>query len=606
MKKLEVPWVRWVTLSVLVLLTGFGLHNLVSWNASLGVIAAIILTVIFITGIDVWFRKLYQYPLQKNGLEQSSSQQETEFTQTKITINTLRTLLQAHSEKEILESIMQAGLELLRMNGVSFIPYDEWGQSLPALFHGKVPGPALQSWAQRLSSPETRQICKNCEALHSSGDCVLLKTETIHPTRVVCFPLSSAGREVGVLNFYHDDLSEKEENVFFSEILEAAGKALENIQIRDHEIAALHYLQMNSSQKSDLSELLNSLLENVQLALDVDFAILYLPGGVPGQLNLAPQIFIRQKRMENSTISIPDQPFMEGIWKSVLVSGQTLSLENILLNKQEKWKTLLAVPLIWRGEDASGVLLLGSNNTQLLGQRHQALLETLAGQAALLIQNARLMVQVEYQAVVDERTRLAREIHDGLAQTLAFLKIQAAQMQNFLARGETEKLTNTLQANYRTLSDAYVDARQAIDNLRRVPTNNLRDWIGQVAADFEQVNSQKVNLVIEEFSSEYPINIQAQLIRIVQEALSNVRKHSGATSVSITGNHTPDSYLIEIKDNGRGFSPQDNNADGSSHYGLRGMRERSESIGADFQIISQAGQGTCISVRVPLPIKEEL
>ena len=617
MKKLEVPWVRWVTLSLLVLTMGFGLHILISWNSALGGFAAIILALLVTIATDFWFRKNFlrpipgqaqDYSVKKTRIQQTLGPDETEFTQTKITINTLRTLLQAHSEKEILESIMQAGTELLGMSGASFIPYDEWGQSLPALFHGKVPGPALQSWAQRLSSPETRQICKNCEAMHASSGCVLLSSATMQPTEVHCFPLSSAGREVGVFNFYHDSALtlDKETSALFTETLGAAGKALENIQIRDQEIAALHYLQTNTSQKSDLSELLNSLLENVQLALDVDFAILYLPGGVPGQLNLAPQIFICKKRIESSTFSIPDQPFMEGIWKSVLASGQTLSLENVLLNKQEKWKTLLAVPLIWRGEDASGVLLLGSNNTQLLGQRHQALLETLAGQAALLIQNARLMVQVEYQAVVDERTRLAREIHDGLAQTLAFLKIQAAQMQNFLARGETEKLTNTLQANYRTLSDAYVDARQAIDNLRRVPTNNLRDWIGQVAADFEQDNSQKVNLVIEEFSSEYPANIQAQLIRIVQEALSNVRKHSGATSVNILGNHTVDAYLIEIQDNGQGFSPQDNSVVGNSHYGLRGMRERSESIGADFQITSQPGQGTRISVRVPLPLKEEL
>jgi two-component system nitrate/nitrite sensor histidine kinase NarX len=288
----------------------------------------------------------------------------------------------------------------------------------------------------------------------------------------------------------------------------------------------------------------------------------------------------------------------------VLTSGQSLSLENATLNKQEKWKVLLAVPLVWRGEEALGVLVLGSNSTQAFAQRQQALLETLAGQAALLIQNARLMVQVEYQAVVDERARLAREIHDGLAQTLAFLKIQASQMQNYLARGEMERLTSSLQASYRTLSDAYIDARQAIDNLRRVPASSPHDWIKQVAADFEQSTEIKIDITAFALSIEFPANVQAQLIRIVQEALSNVRKHANAQRVAIHGHQDGDSVLIEVRDDGRGFAPE--NVNGNSHYGLVGMRERAESIGADFQITSQPGSGTVVSLRMPVPVKEEL
>jgi two-component system nitrate/nitrite sensor histidine kinase NarX len=494
------------------------------------------------------------------------------------------------------------------VNGASFVPYDEWGRALPALMHGKVPGLVLQSWTQRLSSPDTRQICKNCKTLRGEESCVLLSAGNSTSARVYCFPLISSGREVGVINLFSESGVELDEraNHYYSDILEAAGLALETLRSRDQEISALHYLQTITSQKSDLSILLNSLVENVQHALEVDFALLYLPGGIPGRLNPHPRLFTKIKGDAKFSDSFPDLPFMEGIWKSVLSSGRSLSLENVTLDKQEKWKTLQAVPLVWRGEEPAGVLVLGSTQAQSLNQRHLVLLETLSGQAALLIQNARLMVQLEYQAVVDERTRLAREIHDGLAQTLAFLKIQSAQMQNLAARGDIEKLSNTLQANYRTLSDAYIDARQAIDNLRRVPSSDLRDWISQVAADYEQTTNQKVNISIAEFSSEYPINIQAQLIRIVQEALSNVRKHADASVVHIVGQYQGDDYLIEICDNGRGFSPSEGSQDGNSHYGLRGMRERSETIGIDFQITSQPGNGTCISLSIPAFTREEV
>lgn len=606
MEDRELLRARWATFAALILVFGFSLFSIASWNLWVSGVVALLISALLTAVLDFWLRLSLRRAAAGQQVVETRQQLDQARLRTQVLLTLQHKFLQARSEKEILEAVMQVGAEYLGVNGVSFVPYDEWGQSLPALIHGKVPGPALQSWAQRLSLPETRQVCKNCQAMHGDSNCVLLSCESKLPCHVHCFPLSSAGRQVGVFNFYydHDMAADMDANMFFAQILESAGQSLENQHIRDQEIAALLYLQTVTSPKSDLSILLNSLLENVQQALDVDFAMLYLPWGVPGQMNPEPQLFTHSRTAASPANPIPDTPFLEGIWKSVLTSGQSLSLENVILDKREKWKAVLAVPLIWRGEEPAGVLVLGSNSSQAFAQRHQALLETLAGQAALLIQNRRLMVQVEYQAVVDERTRLAREIHDGLAQTLAFLKIQAAQMQNYLARGENEKLTTMLQANYRTLSDAYVDARQAIDNLRRMPSTRLRDWIAQVAADYEQATSQQVSISVSEFSNEYPSNIQAQLIRIVQEALSNVRKHAEAHNVNIVGCQDGDTVLIEVRDDGRGFTPE--SVDGNSRYGLLGMRERAESIGADFQITSQVGAGTIVSLRLPAAVKEEI
>jgi two-component system nitrate/nitrite sensor histidine kinase NarX len=125
-----------------------------------------------------------------------------------------------------------------------------------------------------------------------------------------------------------------------------------------------------------------------------------------------------------------------------------------------------------------------------------------------------------------------------------------------------------------------------------------------VAADYEQATAQKVQVSVAEFSHEYPANIQAQLIRIVQEALSNVRKHADAHTVSILGCQEGDEILIEVRDDGQGFTPE--GVDGSFHYGLLGMRERAESIGADFQITSQLGAGTVVTLRMPAVIKEAM
>ena len=608
MKTVKNPIMRWIFFSVLIFALGtFGFMQ-GKGNPWFSFAVAGLISLLLI-GVEKILSKPTVQPTSamesktENFHEVDNSQKSLE-----VTIRSLKKILETHTEKELLDVVLQSGIEMIGAEGASFVPYDEWGQSLPATTLGKVPVPVLQSWAKSLSSPRTRQECKKCKTFHGSTNCILISQDVEQPKNVYCFPLKSADREVGVLNFYFSnadviDLSAKK---YFAELLDSSGQILENMHTRDQEIAALLYLQTVNSPKSDLTISLNSLLENVQHALDVDYAFLYLPGGIPGQINSAFRYFSKIKNESSVENYVPNMPFLEGIWKSVLGSGHSLSLENVTQDKHELWKTVLAVPLVWRGDEPVGVLVLASNSSQAFSQRHLALLETLAGQAALLIQNARLMVQVEYQAVVDERTRLAREIHDGLAQTLAFLKIQAAQMQNFLAHGETEKLTNTLQANYRTLSDAYIDARQAIEDLRRVPTSNFKDWISQIALDYEQATGQTVEVNVENFSVEYPANIQAQLIRIVQEALSNVRKHAAARQISIVGHQDGDFYLIKLCDDGRGFTPSTRNAEGSPRYGLRGMRERSESIGADFQITSQPGMGTCVSVCVPMLLPEEL
>jgi two-component system nitrate/nitrite sensor histidine kinase NarX len=201
--------------------------------------------------------------------------------------------------------------------------------------------------------------------------------------------------------------------------------------------------------------------------------------------------------------------------------------------------------------------------------------------------------------MIQERTRLAREIHDGLAQTLGFLKLQLAQMQNYLAREEMERLRQSVDLCYSTLSEAYQEARQAIDGLRIWPKESgLAGWLEQTVSEFEEVSGLAVQMTEPELKTSLPPEVHAQLIRIVQEALSNIRKHAHAEQVWISVNEVEEDLWLEIRDDGQGFSPEDVTV--PARHGLRGMRERAELIGADFQVVSRPGEGTRIRVRLPL------
>lgn len=207
-----------------------------------------------------------------------------------------------------------------------------------------------------------------------------------------------------------------------------------------------------------------------------------------------------------------------------------------------------------------------------------------------------LRPEIEYRAVLGERTRLAREIHDGLAQTLAFLKIEIGRAETFLSQGKPDGAARLLHDSARAVSDAYLDARQAIENLRRVPDGRLDTWLCQVAEDYEALIGQPVEVNFS-LTSDFPPNVQVQMIRVVQEALTNIRRHAQASHVRLSARENEREVVIEVQDDGRGFTPSDQFA--AARFGLRGMRERAEAIGADFQVMSHPEGGTIIRLRIP-------
>ena len=216
--------------------------------------------------------------------------------------------------------------------------------------------------------------------------------------------------------------------------------------------------------------------------------------------------------------------------------------------------------------------------------------------------NPEQAAELEYQTMMDERTRLAREIHDGLAQTLGFLKLQVAQMQGYLDRNDPQRLRKTLADSYQAVAEAYQEARFAIDGLRINPAKEgLTGWIQQIVDVFkENLGEQSLNVTLEKETAEIqlPSEVQAQLIRILQEALSNIRNHARAHHIWIHVCTTWPNLELEIRDDGRGFCTEDVTA--PSQHGLRGMRERTELIGARLQIISKPEQGTVVRVTLPL------
>jgi signal transduction histidine kinase len=205
-------------------------------------------------------------------------------------------------------------------------------------------------------------------------------------------------------------------------------------------------------------------------------------------------------------------------------------------------------------------------------------------------------LQIEDQATLQERARIAREIHDSLGHLLT---AQSIQLENafVLFKSNLVEAKTYLQDGRRLGADALAELRQAISVLRSDPLRNrtLEAAISDLVNDFIAITGVSPDWEIK-LNSSLPTSIQVAIYRIVEEALTNIYKYSHATQVIIKLEMHSETLHLQIEDNGIGFSIEQNR----SGFGLHGMRERAESLGGELRITSQLNAGCLITAYFPI------
>jgi two-component system sensor histidine kinase DegS len=213
------------------------------------------------------------------------------------------------------------------------------------------------------------------------------------------------------------------------------------------------------------------------------------------------------------------------------------------------------------------------------------------------------------KAQEEERRRVAREIHDGPAQSLANLVFRLEVCEKLLAaerlpelRGELAELKGLIKGSLQEVRKIIFDLRpMALDDLGLVPA--LRRYL----EGLEEREGLVVNLAV--FGQEVRLAsaVEVGLFRIIQEALHNVSKHARAASARVTLTYGQEQILLSVRDDGRGFDLREVERGGRAggHFGLISMRERAELLGGRFEVKSAPGQGTRITVAVPITEGEE-
>ena len=261
----------------------------------------------------------------------------------------------------------------------------------------------------------------------------------------------------------------------------------------------------------------------------------------------------------------------------------------------------LAVPLL-RGANQIGVICVACMETREFKAADEQLLTALATQVVIAIENARLYEEARSLATLAERDRLARELHDGLAQALALLHLKLDRAREQAATGDLPQWGDALRGMTAIADRAYEDLRQSIFGLRtKVPRElGLVPSLIKYIYEFSAQSEIRVELDVAEGR---PIHLspvsEIQLIRIVQEALANVRKHTGAGRALVRLRRQDSWIRVTIEDGGRGFDPSIVASGEPRAFGLQTMRERAEAVGGSLEIDTAPGRGTRIVATLP-------
>jgi signal transduction histidine kinase len=292
----------------------------------------------------------------------------------------------------------------------------------------------------------------------------------------------------------------------------------------------------------------------------------------------------------------------EGISGWVAGTGESLIVPDVMKDvrfipsKNDQTRSETAIPIKIKGQ-VIGVIDVESDRVNGFDESDLVVLQSLADQVAVAIENARLYEQARQLAALEERQKLARELHDSVSQALYGIVLGARTARTLLDRDPTQAAQ---PLDYiLSLSEAgLAEMRALIFELRpeSLQTEGLVAALGKLVNALGARHQFKVQMEAGE-EPNVPIEAKESLYRIAQEALNNIAKHARARQVSLQLKVESDAVMLEISDDGAGFDVTQNFP---GHLGLHTMRERAEKAGGTFAIDSAPNAGTRLQVKIPL------
>ncbi len=509
-----------------------------------------------------------------------------------------REMVGAVDPLQVLELAVRAPVQLAGARSAAVFTFDDDQKQLRLDITWGLSDRYVQALHHHVDKGISAERCRRCRPLTArvTQDCPLFdglqgqaQMDGIHS--LVCLPLTRNQERVGIITGYFAAPEGPPEaqlrllNIVATEI----ASSLQVVRLRARQMATLTTVGQIAQTSADLDTFLDQTLTAILENWGLEAGSIFLHEPTSGAWHSR-----AQRGLGNDS---GDARFGLAISLSEKARASTrVAFSSPDMSTQ--FAFAVAVPLLAEGTFL-GALFLASTRAQALSPRQIPFLTLLAHQTALAVRNAQLHLQLGHLAVLEERFRISREMHDGLAQTLSYVGWQMDHLEMLRESGRLDLLASELGEARRTVREVYLDVREAIDGLRLATDQpgGLPAALREYLSDF----SKRTNIAAEfEMNGDESLlepATELQFMRIAQEALTNVRKHSGAQHVWVRLEQEADQCKLIVADDGRGFDPSMPRT--RQHLGMGIMRERTSGLGGSLTIATGSGQGTRITAIAP-------
>lgn len=371
---------------------------------------------------------------------------------------------------------------------------------------------------------------------------------------------------------------------------------------RTAELDALNAVTREITAQLDGRDVLNSVTTKARTLLDADAAMICLLDDSGQQLQLKAAsgthpLAIDSVRMSSANLA-----------HAVLTSAQALRCHGSdCVGGCSLWCTMHAashvVAPLRIGDDVIGALCVSSARPDHFSGEATDLVTKLANTAAVALHNAQLYAQAEKVAVLEERNRIAADMHDGLGQTLSYLGLVTDQTSELVAAGQDDQALAQLGRMRQAINQATRQVRASIHQLLDGTPHERRlsDQLRAAVAEFEERYRLAIQWQAEDGAwTDTPREVTEQVLNVTREALENACRHAGARSIGVCLGRENGHRFVKIKDDGCGFDPDALSSSPPGHFGLLIMAARAAHIGGELCVDSAPGAGTCVTLNLPV------
>jgi signal transduction histidine kinase len=350
----------------------------------------------------------------------------------------------------------------------------------------------------------------------------------------------------------------------------------------------------------DSRKILQVVVDTARVLVNAQYAAL----GVPGRDGLLRR-FVYSGMTPEEAAAMPHLPRGEGLLGVIIDEQTSIRLPEIAQDPRSAgfpvghplMTSFLGVPIVRAGETLGNLYLTNKMDGDCFTDSDETLIKMLAAHAAVAIQNANLYEEVERLAILEERSRIGMDLHDGVIQSIyaVGLTLESFRLELPDDSGDTAHLLETAISG---LNDAIRDIRNFILDLRpRRFSGDLSQGLARLVREFQANTMIPVTLTIAQQIDDLPTPSASAVFLTTQESLANIARHARASEVTLTLVRSDTAVTLVISDNGQGFDPLDDSR--RVGHGLANMQARADGLGGSFKVNAAPGEGTTVTLRLP-------